>query len=238
MQWTSEAIVIKQQAFNDDKSLCWIFSATNGLYKGLFTLNKKARSQIQIGSITISTWKARLPEHLGNYYCELLKPLSMAIINNNQKLSSVVSICDILSYCLPEKVPEEKIYDHLISYLLALKDNKNWVIDYLKLELTILKELGYGLHLESCALTGSKDNLYYVSPKTGMSASKEAGAQYHNKLLILPRLFADNVVNKQEEIVAGLKFTAHFLQQSLYKPHNIDLPLSRKRFANLFEINS
>ena len=238
MQWTSESIVIKQQPFNDEKSLCWVFSAVNGLYKGLLSLNKKTRLQIQAGSIITATWKARLPEHLGNYYCELLRPLSMSIINDRLKLSSVISICDVLCLCLPEKIPEEKIYDSLFIYLISLKENKDWVADYLKLELIILKEIGYGLSLDSCAVSGSKDNLYYVSPKTGMAASKRAGEAYHDKLLRLPQFLINNEAIKDEDLKFGFELTEHFIYQRICKPRTTEFPLSRKRFANLLSSNS
>ena len=161
MQWNSEAIIIKQQQFSDDKLLCWLFSETHGVYKGLISLNKKTRNQIQVGNIVNATWTARLPEHLGSYYCDMLKPLSMAIINDKLKLTSVASLCSILSL-LPERILEAKIYDHSIIYLLTLKDHKNWLTEYLKLELILLQEIGYGLDLQNCAVTGFKDNLYYV----------------------------------------------------------------------------
>lgn len=233
MQWTSEGIIIKQQAFNDEKSIYWILTATHGLYKGLYTLNKKTRTQIQVGSIVTSTWKARLPEHLGNFYCELIKPLSMMIINDKQKLAAVVSICDILSDCLPEKVIEEKIYDHLITFLLTLKENSSWLLEYLRLELEILQASGYGLHLDVCALTGARDNLRYVSPKTGKAACLEAGKEYHDKLLILPEFFIKDNFNDQTELAEGFKLTGHFLYNRLYKTRHINLPTSRELLLKL-----
>jgi DNA repair protein RecO (recombination protein O) len=234
MQWTSEAIIIKQQQFSDDKLLCWLFSATHGLYKGLLTLNKKTRNQIQIGNIVNATWRARLPEHLGSYYCELIRPLSMAIINDKLKLSSVSSICSILSDCLPEKILEAKIYDHFISYLLTLKDHQNWLIEYLRLELIILKEMGYGLGLDSCALTGVKEGLYYVSPKTGMAVTKLAGAPYSDKLFRLPKFLHENEEGEKEDIIDAFKLNAHFLYKRLYQPRSMMLSVNRNRFSELF----
>ena len=234
MQWTSEAIVIKQHQFSDDKLLCHFFSATHGVYKGLLTLNKKTRNQIQVGNIVHATWRARLEEHLGSYYCELLKPLSMAVIGNKLKLTSVLSLCSLLSSCLPNRVLEAKIYDDSISYLLSLRDHKNWLTEYLKLELSLLQEMGYGLDLESCAATGLKDGLYYISPKTGKAITKEAGAPYHDKLFLLPK-FLNNEVEDMgyQDIVDGLKITGYFIDKELYKPHNRQIPSARIRFAEL-----
>ena len=232
MQWTSEAIIIKQQKFDDDKLLCWLFSATEGVYKGLITLNKKTRSQIQIGNIVSATWRARLETHLGSYYCELLKPLPMPILNDKLKLSSVTSLCALLSTCLPERAPETKIYEYSLSYFLTIKDHSNWLIEYLRLELFLLTELGYGLSLDACAVTGSKDNLYYVSPTTGKAVTKEIGLPYHDKLLILPEFFKGEETGN---IVDGFRLTGFFLHKYLYLPEGNNLPQTRIRFAELIE---
>ena len=231
MQWTSEAIVIKHQSFSDDKLLCWFFSATHGVYKGLLTLNKKTRNQVQLGNIVHAAWKARLPEHLGSYYCELLKPLSMTIINDRLKLSSVLSLCSILSSCLPERVLEAKIYDNSISYLLSLKDHQHWLPEYLKLELSLLQEMGYGLNLTSCAVTGTKNNLYYISPRTGRAVSQEAGEPYHDKLFILPKILIEDLAASNQEILEAIKIIGYFINKHLYLPHSQELPQARIRFA-------
>lgn len=233
MQWTSEAIIIKQQQFSDDKLLCWFFSSSHGVYKGLLTLNKKTRNQVQLGNIIHATWRARLEEHLGSYYCELLRPLSMAIINDKLKLNSVLSLCSILSTCLPERTLELKIYDETISYLLSLKDHKDWITEYIRLELSILQELGYGLNLDACADTGSEEDLYYVSPRTGRAVSKSSGEPYHDKLLLLPQFLINEASANEQDITNGLKLNEHFIHKNFYQPHSQEIPQARIRFSEL-----
>lgn len=233
MQWTSEAIIIKHQQFSDDKLLCWFFSSTHGVYKGLLTLNKKTRNQVQLGNIVHATWRARLEEHLGSYYCELLRPLSMTIINDKLKLNSVLSLCSILSTCLPERTLESKIYDETISYLLSLKDHKDWLAEYIRLELAILQELGYGLNLDACADTGSKEDLYYVSPRTGRAVSKSSGEPYHDKLFLLPDFLTNETIANEQDIKNALKINEHFIHKNFYQPHSQEIPQARIRFKEL-----
>lgn len=240
MQWTSEAIILKQEPFSDDKLLCHMFSSTHGLYKGLLTLGKKTRNQIQVGNIVEATWRARLEEHLGSYYCELLKPLSMNILNDKLKLTSVLSLCSILSTCLPTRTIEPRIYDETLSYLLTLKDHHSWLIDYIKLELLILQELGYGLNLDSCSVTGSKKDLYYVSPKTGNVVSKEVGKDYHDKLFILPQFLIQDYNQSditKDGIINGLKLIEYFIDQRIYKENSKAIPEIRVRFTKLIKEN-
>ena len=59
-----------------------------------------------------------------------------------------------------------------------------------RFELLLLDELGFGLDLESCAATGSRDELVYVSPKSGRAVSREAGEPYRERLLPLPAFLA------------------------------------------------
>ena len=233
MQWTSQAIIIKLKQFSDDKLLCWLFSETHGMYKGLLSLNKKTRNQVQIGNIVEASWRARLPEHLGTYYCELIKPLSMAVLENKYKLSSVTSLCAVLSSSLPDRVIESQVYDHSMSYFLALRDHRDWLIEYLKLELMLLRELGYGLSLESCAVTGQTQDLYYVSPKTGKAVTKLAGSAYHDKLLRLPSFFISETQGSQEDIIAGFKLTSYFLNKYIYIPQDKEFPSNRVSFENM-----
>lgn len=233
MQWSSEAIILKHEAFSDDKLLCWLFSSTHGLYKGLLSLNKKTRNHIQIGNIVQASWQARLEEHLGSYYCELIKPLSMGVIQDKLKLNSVLSLCSLLSSCLPNRVLEAGIYDKTISYLLTLRDHSNWLADYVYLELFILQELGYGLSLDNCAVTGVREDLYYVSPKSGRAASKASGQDFHDKLLILPQFIVSDGDFSVEDITNGLKLTSHFIEKHLYLPQQRNLPEARVKFAEL-----
>ena len=59
-----------------------------------------------------------------------------------------------------------------------------------RFELLLLDELGFGLDLESCAATGSRDDLVYVSPKSGRAVSRAAGEPYRDRLLPLPGFLA------------------------------------------------
>ncbi len=48
----------------------------------------------------------------------------------------------------------------------------------------LLEELGFGLDLSKCAVTGVTDDLMYVSPRTGRAVSAEAGEPYKDRLLL------------------------------------------------------
>lgn len=235
MQWNGQAIIINQKSFNEEKIICTVFSKDHGAFKGLVSINNKNRNLFQIGNLVDATWKARLPEHLGSFYFELLKPLPMLVLNDRFKLASVLSIMEIFNACLPEKIKEENLYYKLLSYLLSLKDHADWLVDYIDLEMHILKELGFALDLTSCAVTGETNNLIYVSPKSGRSVSAEAGKKYHDKLLKLPKFLLGEINYDKQDILAGLALCRFFINKNLYKIDNQSVPSYRIAFEELIE---
>ncbi len=55
----------------------------------------------------------------------------------------------------------------------------------------LLTELGYGLDLSACAVTGAADSLRFVSPRTGRAVSAAAAGTWAQRLLPLPAFLRD-----------------------------------------------
>ena len=45
----------------------------------------------------------------------------------------------------------------------------------------IFKNLGYGLNLDTCVVSGSSENIYFISPKSGNAVSFKIGKKYEKK---------------------------------------------------------
>jgi DNA repair protein RecO (recombination protein O) len=112
-----------------------------------------------------------------------------------------------------------------------LDDPTVWPALYVRWELALLEELGFGLDLRACAATGSNDQLIYVSPKSGRAVSASAGEPYKERLLRLPgfltRSRSGGVTGG--DIRDGLKLTAHFLESRVLAPRGDTLPEARTR---------
>ena len=87
---------------------------------------------------------------------------------------------------LPERDPHPRLYQALAALLDSLDRPALAAEMMARFELMLLDELGFGLDLTSCAATGGRDELIYVSPKSGRAVSREAGAPYADRLLPLP----------------------------------------------------
>ena len=104
---------------------------------------------------------------------------------------------------------------------------------YVRWECELLAAVGFGLDLARCAVTGTNQDLAYVSPRTGRAVSRETAAPYRDRLLPLPGfLWRPDEPVAPADIVAGLILTRHFLLNHLLEPQGGRLPEARER---LFE---
>lgn len=126
------------------------------------------------------------------------------------------SLVGLLKLAFHEREPHNNLFPLLQTWL-DTSGKKFSLYDYVKLELAILAEAGYGLNLDYCAVSGSTEELYYVSPKSGRAVSKEAGLPFAGKLLILPKFL---VVKEKDiskisnlEIKQAFDLTTYFINR-------------------------
>jgi DNA repair protein RecO (recombination protein O) len=115
-------------------------------------------------------------------------------------------------------LPEGQPYPNLASALEAVLDAieaapsaSGWGTALVRYELLLLAELGFGLDLEHCAVTGSNDGLVAVSPKSGRAVSAAEAEPYKGRLLPFPAFLRDGGSASWNDIAAGLDLTGHFL---------------------------
>jgi DNA repair protein RecO (recombination protein O) len=107
-----------------------------------------------------------------------------------------------------------------------------WIVDYILFEIEFLSEVGFGLDLSKCVLTGATEGLAYVSPKTGCAVTAEAGEKYRDKLFRLPSFLVSGDRNPQaDDIFCALRITGHFLKLYFCDINCRGLPFSRDYLA-------
>jgi DNA repair protein RecO (recombination protein O) len=102
-------------------------------------------------------------------------------------------------------------------------------------ELGLLEDLGFGLDLQACALTGETDNLAYVSPRSGRAVTAEAAGQYKERLLVLPPFLTGAMEASVEDVLAGLRLTGFFLEKRVLAPNDKVLPAPRMSLPDQLE---
>ncbi len=199
-----------------------------GLVRGAF--GRRGRGHYEVGNGVTARWRARLPEHLGHYACELTEARAATLLDDALRLAALASACALAQAALPERQPYPAVHAGLTAFLDALGRGERWQEALVQWELLLLAELGYGLDLTACAATGATDDLIYVSPRSGRALSRDAGAPYKDKLLPLPAFLHSPVPADRASVLAGLALTGWFLEAHVFREHGGQLPAARDRF--------
>src|SRR5258705_8540256 len=156
-----------------------------------------SRTDIQLSQATIELVHSRGPL--------LSEPFPAAGIDWSTVLTATV---------LPEGQPYPPLYaalEALLDPIEASPSANGWGSALVRYELLLLAEMGFGLDLERCAVTGSNDDLVAVSPKTGRAVSAAEAEPYAGKLLPLPAFVREGGEASWRAIFDGLDLTGHFL---------------------------
>jgi DNA repair protein RecO (recombination protein O) len=151
-------------------------------------------------------------------------------------LAAISSIAELLRL-LPERDPHPNLFEITLFVLEYLAEPTLLGALLARWELALLDDLGFGLDLERCAATGERDDLIYVSPKSGRAVSRRAGGPYAERLLALPAFLKGGPAGSVSgaDVAAGLRLTGYFLLDRALQPRGLELPEPRQRFAALAE---
>ncbi len=111
---------------------------------------KRARGLYQPGNLVAAQWSARLAEHLGNYSCELVDAHAARVFDDPARLAALSAAAALAETALPEREPHAACFEGFLALLEALP-GEHWAEVYVRWELALLAELGFGLDLASCA---------------------------------------------------------------------------------------
>ena len=236
MEWTDEALILSVRQHGETASIVELFTRNHGRHLGLVHggRSRKKRPVLQIGNHVDATWRARLADQLGQMNIELRQGYAAQVMNDALALTGLTSMA-ALTRLLPERDPHGGLFEISLFLLGFLDDPDVWPALYVRWELALLEELGYGLDLKTCAATGSSEALRYVSPKSGRAVSAVAGEPYADKLLALPAFLRPerSAHTGVADTLDGLLLTEHFLQTRVFAPREIDIPEARRRLAQL-----
>jgi DNA repair protein RecO (recombination protein O) len=233
MYWKDDGIVLSVRKHGETSAIVSLLTREHGRHLGLVKggSGKRTRGILQIGNFIEVIWQARLIEQLGYYKCELHEGFAAKNMRDALRLSALSSACALAEGALAERETHKYIFDGLLA-LLSSFEYENWQSAYVKWELGLLGEIGFGLDLSACVKTGENTQLTYVSPKSGRAVSSAAGEPYKNKLLHLPQfLLQPGGVGTVDEVNEGLKLTGYFLDKNVFNHTRKGLPASRIRLV-------
>jgi DNA repair protein RecO (recombination protein O) len=174
---------------------------------------RRMRPVLTAGNLVQAQLSARTDNQLPQASVELIH--SRAPLYSEPLPASAIEWVTVLTAtALPEGQPYPNLYAALEAVLDAIEaapSASDWGTALVRYELLLLAELGFGLDLERCAVTGSNDQLVAVSPKTGRAISAAEAEPYASRLLALPEFLREGGSAKWAEIAQGLDLTGHFL---------------------------
>ena len=234
MEWRDEGVLLSVRPHGETSAIIEVLTAAHGRHEGVVRGGSSRRTApiLQPGAQLDLTWRARLDEHIGTFAVEPLKSRSSAL-SDRLALAGLNAVCALLHLALPERLEHAEIYRRTVALLDGLGTASDWAQGYLLWELFLLEDLGYGLDLSSCAVSGSREDLAYVSPRTGRAVARSAAGEWADRLLPLPPCLLGQGTASRQEIVAGLRTTGHFLQRMVGDHAHRLLPAARARLVAL-----
>lgn len=234
MEWRDEGIVLGVRRHGETSVIAEIMTLEHGRHLGLVRggRSRTMRPVLQPGNRVSLFWRARLEEHLGEFRVEPISQRAALLMESSIALYGLQSMAAALRL-LPERDPHRALCESL-EIIIANLDHADVAGElYIRFELALLNELGFGLDLEKCAADGSRKDLAFVSPKTGRAVGRRAGAPYADKMLALPAFLRPDVneAADAESLVAAFHLTGYFLNRHVYEPRGINADIVRESFA-------
>jgi DNA repair protein RecO (recombination protein O) len=219
VDFTDTAFVLSARRHGESDLILSCLTRAHGRHMGLVRggAGRRSRAIYEVGNAISVNWRARLSEQLGHFQAEMIEANIAHLMDDADRLSALSAAAGVIDATLPEREPHQDVYDDfsaLIAGLVAAVPD--WGRLYLRWELKLLADLGFGLDLSRCAVTGATDGLVFVSPKTGRAVSRAGAGQYAERLLPLPAfLLAEGAPADATALAQGLRLTGHFLHAHL-----------------------
>lgn len=230
---TTPAIVCAVRHHGEHGAIARLMTPEHGLMAGYVRGGRSTRLRpiLMPANLVQAEFRARTGEQLASLTVELA--LSRApLLSEPLPAAAIEWCCALTAAALPEEQPFPVLYEALGGVLDAIEAApaaRGWAVALVRYELLILAELGFGLDLGRCALTGEKGEFPYVSPKSGIAVSAEAAKGYEHLLLRLPPFLIQGGMADWRDIFDGLHLTGTFLERSVLTERWHEVLASRER---------
>jgi DNA repair protein RecO (recombination protein O) len=236
-RWEDEAIVLSARPHGEGHAIVAVLARDHGHWRGHVRGGAASRGRPlwQPGNLLAVAWTARVADQLGHLTGEPLAAIAAAAMDDPWALALLASSCAVAEAALPEHEPHPLAYAGLAALLGRIGKGAALAADYVRWELALLAELGYGLDLAACAVTGRREGLAYVSPRTGRAVTGEGAGAWAERLLALPPFLLGTMPAAPGDVAAGLRLTGHFLARDVFGLAHRPTPAARLRLVERAE---
>jgi len=226
MNWDDSAYLVSKNRYSENSIIAEVFTENHGKISGIIFggTSKKIKNYLQIGNKIYVNYNSKSVTRIGYFKIEILKALTPLYFDENQKLSCITSAMHLIKLLTAEAQSNKEIFK-LIDKFFEILTSDNWIQKYIFWELELLKLLGYDLELKNMVekeIINNETN-YYVKSST-------------EKKNIPNFLIDENSLDVNlKNLLKGLKLVSDYLEKSILKPNNLNLPTSRTHFINLLK---
>jgi DNA repair protein RecO (recombination protein O) len=226
MNWDDSAYLVSKNRYSENSIIAEVFTENHGKISGIIFggTSKKIKNYLQIGNKIYVNYNSKSATRIGYFKIEILKALTPLYFDENQKLSCITSAMHLIKLLTAEAQSNKEIFK-LIDKFFEILTYDNWIQKYIFWELELLKLLGYDLELKNMVekeIVDSEIN-YFVKSSTEKKS--------------IPNFLIDesNLDVNLKNLLKGLKLVSDYLEKSILKPNNLNLPTSRTHFINLLK---
>ena len=236
MRFEAKAIVCTLRSHGEHGGVVRLMTADHGLQAAYVrgARSRRMRPVLIAGNIVEAQFSARTETQLPQAAIELVHSRG-PLLSEPLPAAAIEWVTVLTATVLPEGQFYPRLYEALEGLLDAIEaapSASGWGSALVRYELLLLAELGFGLDLERCAVSGSSDELVAVSPKSGRAVSALEAEPYAGKLLALPRFVREGGFATWKEIDEGLALTGHVLVRDLLTERSQPLADARSRLVD------
>ena len=224
MNWQDKGYLLSLNKYNENSSIAEFFTENNGKVVGVIfgSTSKKIKSYLLIGNKFHINSKLREDGRLGYLKVEIDEIKTPVYLENKKKLFCIIYCMNLIKILTVENESNMEIY-FLLEKLFKIIDVDNWLVEFLYLELNILKSIGYDINFKD-----------YVVNKNINGQTKYV---VDSSQKIIPNFLIDKKIipENTKDIYSGYLIVGDFLDKTIIKPNNKNFPSSRTDFINLLK---
>lgn len=219
MRFTTSAIVCALRNHGEHGAVVRLMTPEHGLQAAYVrgARGRRMRPVLIAGNVVEAALSARTDTQLPQATLELVHSRG-PLLSEPLPAAAIEWATVLTATALPEGQPYPRLFEAfegLLDAIEAAPSASGWGTALVRYELLLLAELGFGLDLERCAVSGANDDLVAVSPRSGRAVSAAEAEPYSGRLLPLPPFVRQGGAASWREIDEGLALTGHFLLRDL-----------------------
>jgi DNA repair protein RecO (recombination protein O) len=235
MRSESQAIVCAVRNHGEHGAIVRLMTPEQGLVAAYVrgAKGRRMRPVLMAGNMVQAQLSARTETQLPQAAVELVHSRG-PLLSEPLPAAAIEWAAALTASALPEGHPYPRLYEALEGLLGAIEaapSASGWGAGLVRYELLLLADLGFGLDLDRCAVSGDNANLVAVSPKSGRAVSAAEAEPYAGKLLSLPPFVREGGNASWAEIAQGLDLTGHFVMRDVLTDRSRPIADARHRLV-------